>query len=143
MNRLDELQFRMRPSGWRIVALLIIGVIACIIAWAFLAELEEVAVANGEVVPFGQIKVVQHLEGGIISDLSVLEGDYVSAGDVVMRLSRNRIGSSREEVQIELDGLLLGRARLEAEATGNPLVFDAGATAKLLEHLELGERVHL
>jgi len=130
MSRLDELQRHMRPSGWRTVAFLIIGVIVGIIAWAYLAELEEVAVANGEVVPFGQIKVVQHLEGGIISDLSVLEGDYVSAGDVVMRLNRNRIGSTREEVQIELDGLLLGRARLEAEATGNPLVFDAGAAAR-------------
>lgn len=130
MSRLDDLQHRLRPSGWRAIAWLVIAAVAGIVVWAYFASLEEVAVANGEVVPFGQIKVVQHLEGGIISDLRVREGDHVIAGEVVMKLDRNIIGSTREEVQIELDGLVLARARLEAEATGNALVFPEDAAAR-------------
>ncbi|MBT4427834.1 MAG: HlyD family type I secretion periplasmic adaptor subunit, partial [Rhodospirillaceae bacterium] len=97
--------------------------IAALIAWANFAELEEVAVASGEVVPQGQVKVIQHLEGGIISQIFVAEGDSVEAGDLLLQLDRGISGSNRDEVQIELDSLILARARLVAESQGTVLVF--------------------
>ncbi len=45
--------------------------------WANFATLDEVSIATGEVVPAGRIKVVQHLEGGIIQEIYVSEGDTV------------------------------------------------------------------
>lgn len=120
MNRLDELQHLMRPTGWRISALLIAGVISGAIIWAHYAKLEEVSVANGEVIPYGQTKVIQHLEGGIISAIDVSEGDEVNQGQIVMKLDRNIIGSTREEILIELDGLILTRDRLISEASETP-----------------------
>ncbi|MFP6778156.1 MAG: HlyD family type I secretion periplasmic adaptor subunit, partial [Alphaproteobacteria bacterium] len=85
--------------------------------------MEEVAVASGEVVPQGQIKIIQHLEGGIISQIFVTEGGTVQAGDPLLQLDRGISGSNRDEIQIELDSLILTRARLIAESQGNELRF--------------------
>ena len=123
MNRLDGLEKKASSKGWRRTALLITLAIAALVAWANYAELEEVAVASGEVVPQGQVKVIQHLEGGIISHIFVAEGDSVEAGDLLLQLDRGISGSNRDEVQIELDSLLLARARLVAESQGTELVF--------------------
>jgi len=123
MNRLDELEQKARARGWRRTAVLVVLAVATLIVWANFAELEEVAVASGEIVPQGQVKVIQHLEGGIISEIFVAEGDTVEAGDLLLRLDRGITGSNRDEVQIELDSLLLARARLVAESQGAILVF--------------------
>ena len=123
MSRLDQLEGRARARGWRRCAFLIGLAIAVLVAWSNYAELEEVAVAAGEVVPQGQVKVIQHLEGGIISQIFVAEGDSVNAGDLLLQLDRGISGSNRDEVQIELDGLILARSRLIAESQGTLLVF--------------------
>ena len=123
MNRLDGLEQKARARGWRRTAVLVVLAVATLIVWANFAELEEVAVASGEIVPQGQVKVIQHLEGGIISEIFVAEGDTVEAGDLLLRLDRGITGSNRDEVQIELDSLLLARARLVAESQGAILVF--------------------
>ena len=69
MNRLDGLESKARAKGWRRTAFLVVLAITALVVWANFAELEEVAVASGEVVPQGQVKVIQHLEGGIISHI--------------------------------------------------------------------------
>lgn len=123
MNTLDNLETKAVAKGWRRSSVFIMLTIAILIAWANFAELEEVAVAGGEVVPQGQIKVIQHLEGGIISEIYVTEGDTVSANDLLIQLDLGITGSNREEVQIELDSLILARARLTAETQDIDLIF--------------------
>ena len=100
-----------RVLGWAVILLLIsLGV------WAYSAELEEVSIALGEVVPQGQVKVLQHLEGGIIEQIHVTEGSLVKAGDPLVQLALTASGASREELSLRLDALELTRTRLEAEA---------------------------
>lgn len=89
------------------------------VGWASVAELDEVSVAIGEVIPQQQLQVVQHLEGGVIEKILVGEGDSVSEGQVLMQLNLAGAGINREELQVRLDGLRLTKARLEAEAEGN------------------------
>ena len=139
MNRLDGLETKARARGWRRSAFLIILAIAVLLTWANYAELEEVAVASGEVVPQGQVKVIQHLEGGIISQIFVTEGTIVEAGDLLLQLDRGITGSNRDEVQIELDGLILTRVRLVAESQGTKLVFPEAESARQPE-LVVAER---
>lgn len=139
MNRLDGLESKARARGWRRSAFLIIVAIAVLLTWANFAELEEVAVASGEVVPQGQVKVVQHLEGGIISEIFVTEGAIVKAGDLLLQLDRGITGSNRNEIQIDLDGLILSRVRLVAESQGTELVFPDAEAARQPE-LVLAER---
>lgn len=82
-----------------------------------------------EVVPQGKIKTIQHLEGGIIEDLFVQDGDIVRADAPLVQINLGQLASSREETQIRLDGLLLARARLLAEAEGKPLALPAEMAA--------------
>ena len=139
MNRLDGLETKARARGWRRSAFLIILAIAVLLTWANYAELEEVAVASGEVVPQGQVKVIQHLEGGIISQIFVTEGTIVEAGNLLLQLDRGITGSNRDEVQIELDGLILTRVRLVAESQGTELMFPEAESARQPE-LVVAER---
>ena len=89
--------------------------LAALVLWSFFARLDEVAVASGEVVPQGKVKVIQHLEGGIIERIHVVEGALVAAGDPLVRLDLATGGVNRRELQARLDGELLRRARLSAE----------------------------
>ncbi len=71
MNALDRLDSGMPVTRLRLVAGLICALIAAFLVWANFAELEEVAIAECEVMPQGQIKVIQHLVGGIIEQILV------------------------------------------------------------------------
>jgi adhesin transport system membrane fusion protein len=102
-----------RGLGW-LVAALLIG----LAVWANYAELEEVAIAYGEVAPQGRVKVIQHLEGGIIQEIFVTEGDIVAVGEPLIQLDLTASSASREEMSLRLDSLILVRARLDAAARG-------------------------
>jgi adhesin transport system membrane fusion protein len=118
MSRLDDLTREHRLPGWRLLAWATMGFLAIFLLWAQFARLEEVSVAAGEVVPQGQVKVIQHLEGGIISAIFVQEGDAVQEGTSLVQLDVTASKASREELQVNLDGMILSRARLMAEARG-------------------------
>ena len=105
---------------WRKVAWPVMGFMALIIFWSTQAQLDEVSAVEGEVVPLGKVKVIQHLEGGIIEQLHVNEGDTVRAGMPLVQLDLATSGVNRNELLVRLDSQLLLRARLEAEADGLP-----------------------
>jgi len=104
--------------------------LAVLVTWANFALLDEVAVAMGEVVPQGKVKVVQHLEGGIIEEIHVAEGDMVKPGAPLVQLDLATSGVNRNELLARLDGQLLVRARLAAEAEGKDLAFPADVAAR-------------
>lgn len=127
---LDDLVVRHRAPGIRRIAWLIMTLIGLFIAWASVAQLDEVASAMGEVTPQGRIKVIQHLEGGLVTDIAVREGDTVHVGDALMTLDLGSLGTNREEIQVRIDGLELTRARLTAEANGASLSFPEAEAAR-------------
>jgi adhesin transport system membrane fusion protein len=86
--------------------------------WAYFAEIDEITVGEGKVIPSSQVQVIQNLEGGIVADIPVKVGDLVSKGQVIMKLDPTRFSSSMSETQAKRDSLLAKVARLEAEATG-------------------------
>ncbi len=125
MSRLDNLLNQERTKRWRLTAAIISGLIVVFLIWALTAHLEEVAIAQGEVVPQEQIQTIQHLEGGIIEKIFVTEGDLVKQGEPLIQLNLTPFTANREELQIQLEALELKRARLMAEASGSDsLVFD-------------------
>ncbi len=121
MTKLDDLLKKNPVPGWRVFAYIVIFLLTSGIGWAYFTELEQVAVAQGIVVPAGQIKTVQHLEGGIVQAINVKEGDRVSEGQELLQLVLGAQNLNREEVQARIDGLTLKRVRLEAEANGDDL----------------------
>jgi len=133
----DALRLRTQP-GIRRLAWLVMALLGGFIVWSAFAGLDEVAVSEGEVAPQGKVKVIQHLEGGLITDIFVREGDFVRVGMPLMQLDLATVGVNREEMQVRLDGLLLTRARLEAEASGQPLALPEEA-AKARPQLVIAE----
>lgn len=123
--RLDSLLKEHPLPSWRMFAWPAMFLMTGMVAWSFFAELDEVAIATGEVVPLGKVKVVQHLEGGIIQELFVAEGDVVKKGQDLLQLDLASSGANKEELQVRLDSDLLTRARLLAEAEGTDLKFPA------------------
>jgi adhesin transport system membrane fusion protein len=93
--------------------------------WAYFAEIDEITVGEGKVIPSSQVQVIQNLEGGIVSAIPVKVGDLVKKDQIVMKLDPTRFSSSMGETQAKRDSLLAKVARLEAEATGRP--FEAPA----------------
>ncbi|NQU59762.1 MAG: HlyD family type I secretion periplasmic adaptor subunit [Rhodospirillales bacterium] len=122
-ERLDELLISHPMPSWRIFAWPVMTMLLILVTWAFFAELDEVAVSPGEVVPQGKVRVIQHLEGGIVEKLFVAEGDVVKEGDTLLQLNQESTGTNKAELQVRLDSQLLIRARLNAEARGIKLDF--------------------
>ena len=120
---LDELLIRRPMPSLRFAAWPIMILITTLLTWANFAKLDEVSVAMGKVVPLGKTKVIQHLEGGIVQEIFVHEGDTVQEGDKLLLLDLASGGTNREELQVRLDSELATRARLEAEAEGRKLRF--------------------
>jgi HlyD family secretion protein len=87
-------------------------------AWSFYAPLSEAAIAPGTLRAEGQRRTIQHLEGGIIRDILVRDGDRVRAGQVLMRLDDVQAASGLETVAAQRLALLAQDARLAAEQTG-------------------------
>ncbi|WP_026616088.1 HlyD family type I secretion periplasmic adaptor subunit [Ensifer aridi] len=75
--------------------------------WAFTAPLAAAVIAQGSFVATGQNKIIQHLEGGIIEDIMVSEGDHVNADQPLVRLDETAALANERQ-------LFLRRARLEA-----------------------------
>ena len=75
--------------------------------WAFQAPLAAAIIAQGSFVATGQNKIIQHLEGGIIKDIDVREGDHVKAGQILLRLDQTATAANVRE-------LFLRQVRLEA-----------------------------
>lgn len=134
-NRLDALVSSVLRRDVYYLSWLIMSVLAGFLIWSTFAELDEVSVARGEVVPHAKVKVVQHLEGGIVRRLDVSEGGHVKKGQVLMQLDLGGHGTSREELAVQLDALILKRARLQAEASGGKPDFPKDVAANRPELL--------
>ena len=115
MRALDQMLTRFPMPTWQPLAWLVMVMLAGTAAWASMAELDRVAVATGSVVPQGEVRIVQHLEGGIVTAIHVREGDQVQTGQPLIQLDLGSGGINAEEIQVRLDGLELERARLLSE----------------------------
>ncbi|MGB0920108.1 MAG: HlyD family type I secretion periplasmic adaptor subunit [Alphaproteobacteria bacterium] len=107
-----------------------LGVLVCALVisffiWATFIRLDQVAIAMGTIVPEGEVKTVQHFEGGIITEILVTEGALVKAGDPLIRLNPQATSINAEELEVKMDSLRLSAARLEAEANGGKLQLPA------------------
>jgi len=123
MSKLDTLLASKPLPSWRPAAWGVMFLVTSAVVWAYFAQLDEVAIAPGEVIPKGQVKVIQHFEGGIIQRIHVTEGQQVSQGDPLVQLDLGASGVNREELQVQIGGLTLMRTRLNAEAFGKRLKF--------------------
>ncbi|UZA70271.1 HlyD family type I secretion periplasmic adaptor subunit [Pseudomonas viridiflava] len=108
-----------------IAAALLLGALL----WAGFAVLEEVTTGEGKAIPSSKVQVIQNLEGGIVSDIFVREGQVVDKGDTLLRLDDTRFMSSRSESEVDRLTLTVQVERLAAEAEGRALTLPAEVTS--------------
>ncbi|MBX9754857.1 MAG: HlyD family type I secretion periplasmic adaptor subunit [Pseudomonadaceae bacterium] len=120
-----------RITVWMACLLLIAALI-----WAKFAVLEEVTMGEGKAIPSSKIQVIQNLEGGIVAEIFVREGQLVDKGDVLLRLDDTRFLSNRGESDADRMALTARLVRLQAEAEGKPLLMPAEITSKAPQLVE-------
>lgn len=102
--------------GW-VSGLLLAGLLA-FAAWAMYFRIDEVTRASGEVIASSRVQVIQAVDGGVLAELRVREGDRVNPGDVLARLDTSRISAVVGESEARLFAFRVKAARLRAEVTG-------------------------
>src|SRR5260370_4268348 len=115
--------------GTLIVLYLVAGILVCGLVWAKFARVEEVTQGQGKVIPVSREQIIQSLEGSILADMHVREGDVVEKGQLLLNIDPKRADSNYAEGHTKLIGLRGKVARLRAEAFHTALVFPADVLA--------------
>ncbi|MBB3993460.1 adhesin transport system membrane fusion protein [Sulfitobacter undariae] len=104
--------------GPSMVVWLSAGTVIVFLAWAFFASVDEIVRAEGSMISSSRPQIIQNLEGGILAELNVGEGDIVETGDVLARLHNTQFQSSVDDLQDQISAFEIRRMRLEAEIDG-------------------------
>lgn len=100
--------------NYRLFIIPIIIFMSVFLIWAYFAQIDESVKGSGKVIPSGQTRLVQHLEGGIITDIMVSEGDSVLEGQILFRIQNQYFISTRKENMIKLSAYEAKLARILA-----------------------------
>ncbi|MBL8324233.1 MAG: biotin/lipoyl-binding protein, partial [Rubrivivax sp.] len=106
---------------WAVYLMLVI--LAGALGWAAVAQVDIIAKAPVRIIPEGREQLIASLEGGILRELSVREGEQVRQGQQLATLDPTRVEAQQAEGQAKRVALMGAVARLSAEAMGKPLVF--------------------
>ena len=118
----DDIDDSQIVGSTRVVWIIVLA-ITVFITWSYFAEVVEVSTGTGKVIPTSREQVIQSLEGGILADLLVREGDIVEAGQILAQLDLTKSEANVEETAARYRAALASVGRLEAEVNGTPLTF--------------------
>ena len=102
----------------------VFGILAGFIFWSMITEVDEIAVASGQIIPTGFVKSVQHLEGGIVDKVLVKDGDIVTEGQALIKLDGKAFQSDLEQATIRQNALRVQAERLRSFGLGKQPDFD-------------------
>ena len=83
--------------------------ITTIIIWSFIFQVDIVSNAEGQIIPVGEVKTIQHLEGGIIESILVKESEIVKKDQPLVILAATASEVDVEELQVRLDSQIINR----------------------------------
>ncbi len=130
---LPEVRKALIEDAPRVLRLTLWGIIAFVVfclLWANFAEVDEVTRGDGKAIPSSRVQKIQNLEGGIVSELFVHEGQVVEAGTPLLRLDDTRFASNVGETEADRLSLAMRVERLSAEVEGRELAIPEDIAAK-------------
>ena len=98
---------------------------AIALMWSAVSRIDEVTRGEGKVIPSRQLQVLQSLDGGVVSEILVHEGDVVEPEQILLRIDQTRFASSVRENRVQYTALVAKAARLKALSEGTPFVVPA------------------
>jgi len=114
----DALMARERTHRAQKIVRAALGVMALLVVWAALAHVDEVTQGEARVIPSRQLQVLQALDGGVVAEILVREGQVVEAGQMLLRIDETRATSGVRESAAQGFALRARQARLRALAEG-------------------------
>jgi adhesin transport system membrane fusion protein len=114
----DEIMSRERTARAQRLVRGAVVVVVGLIVWSAFAEIDEVTKGDGRVIPSRQLQVVQSLDGGVVSEILVKEGQQVEAGQLLLKIDETRATSGVNESAAQAFALKVKEARLKALAEG-------------------------
>jgi membrane fusion protein, adhesin transport system len=120
MSSLSQAVLQQTERKSKLLLNIIVSLLILAIIWANFAQIDEITRAEGNVIPSSKIQVIQNLEGGIVSDIMINEGDIVSIGDALIKIDNKKEESNYQENRLKLDELEGKLARLKAESDSTP-----------------------
>lgn len=114
-------------------------IVLAAIAWSIFAPIDELVVANGEIIPTDRISSIEHREGGIVDRVLIKEGQRVMAGDTILEL--NPISTDADFNQVKVQSVSLELKLKSLEALLNREELDFGQTGTDYLQLVATERV--
>lgn len=120
-----ERELKKRERNTSLIIWICSAALLIFLVWAHYAVLDEVTVGTGKVTPSTRAQVIESMDGGIVNQLNVHEGDIVTKGQILARLDPTRFQSNFGEAQAKVRTLRASAERLRAELTGAPLQFSA------------------
>ena len=116
----DLAMLRQEPLRARLVLRVTAIAIGLFVIWAAIARLDEVTRGDGKVIPSKQLQVLQSIDGGLVSEILVHEGDVVEANQLLIKIDETRFASSLGENRAQYLSLQAKSARLKAMTEGKP-----------------------
>lgn len=143
MQSLSAAVLEQKPKHIRPVLLLWLISICLFIIWASIAEIDEISRGIGEIVPSGENKIIQNLEGGIVQEVLVSRGDIVIIGQPLLKLHNQKSASLLESNTIKAMELQAKLIRLKAEATATNFIMPRQVTKELLPLIEREKSLYI
>jgi len=136
MNSLSAAVLEVAPTRLRIVLYFWIIAIFVFLIWANFAYIDEIARGDGEVIPSGENQMIQNLEGGIVEEILVKEGDAVEKNQILLKIDNQKSISSYSSNEIKAEALQAKILRLEAESNGEDFQVPEDIKKRLGEFIE-------
>ena len=127
-------------AGTHLFIMLCAGLVIAFLVWAHLGKIDIVSSAMGEVVPSSQVKSVQNLEGGIVREFLVREGDRVKSGQPLVILESTASGADVQELEARIASHRVDIARLDEELSDAPV--PKISDDLILNHLDLVQQAY-
>lgn len=125
LSETSHIEEELIPAYVKPILIVVAIVVVAFVAWAMFTRLTEVARAPGEIIPSGQNKVVQHLDGGIVAEIAVEEHMLVQQGQVLLRMDGTQVKGELRQMETRLAALRLRAERLTAFTEGRRPDFSA------------------
>lgn len=128
MQSLSAAVLQKTPSTLKAVLFFWVAAIMILLVWASLAEIDEIARGEGEIIPSGENQMIQNLEGGIVEEILVKEGEHVEVGQLLVKIDNQKSESTFSLNEIKANALEAKIIRLLAQASGRD--FDVNASLR-------------
>ena len=136
----DEVMSRAKTQRAQAIVRTAVVVVLLLIVWASLAHVDEVTKGDGKVIPSRQLQLVQSLDGGVVSEILVREGQVVEKDQLLLKIDETRATSGVRESAAQGFALHARQARLRAIAEGAAFQPPGGGTSADEKHIVDEER---